>query len=86
MQYFQVTITCIIPIEDGDPSPENWPWTPKEEMLAQIDEHLLAIDVRFDPLLPGLLGRESLVAAISEFEAVHANDWHKHEGGCACLE
>ena len=43
MQYFQVTITGIIPIEDGDPSPENWPWTPKEEMLALIDEHLLPL-------------------------------------------
>jgi len=47
MNYYHVTITGIIPIEDGDPSPEHWPWTPKEEMLAQIDEHLLAIDVGF---------------------------------------
>ena len=51
MKYYQVTITGVIPIEDGDPSPEHWPWTPKEEMLAQIDEHLLGIDIRFDPLL-----------------------------------
>ena len=52
MKYYQVTITGIIPIEDGDPSPEHWPWTPKEKMLAQIDEHLLGIDIRFDPLCP----------------------------------
>jgi len=58
MRYYQVTITGIIPIEDGDPSPEHWPWTPKEEMLAQIDEHLLGIDIRFDPLLTDKDSRE----------------------------
>ena len=83
MQYFQVTITGIIPIEDGDPSPENWPWTPKEEMLCQIDEHLLAIDVQFFPLS---VGPERINNAMAQLEEVHANDWHKHEQGCACLE
>ena len=86
MQYFQVTISGIIPIEDGDPSPEEWPWTPKEEMLRHIDEDLIAIDVQFLPLTPGVGSFISSVAAISRLEEVHANEWHKDEGGCACLE
>jgi hypothetical protein len=92
MKYFQITITGMLAVPEHVQDPEYWEWTSRDvaNRISGLtssgegtDIHDFEIDI--EPLTTSV-GPERINNAMAQLEEVHANDWHKHEGGCACLE
>ena len=96
MRFYQVSITGIVQVDDNEPSPRNWDWSPEylADRITQDMEHI-NIDFREMVLTPHT---EDFVheATIAEFKehmlstglmvGDHESDCKWPDDSCSCQE
>jgi len=91
MKYFQVTITGMLAVPEHVQDPEYWAWS-GQDIADRITPSIYDTDRSGEGKAINDFEVDTQRLTVNGFtqaellEEVHANDWHKHEGGCACLE
>ena len=50
MKFYQVAITGIVQVADGEPSPINWAWSP-DQLADRLREDMEHIDIEFREMI-----------------------------------
>ena len=82
----------MLAVPDHVQDPEYWDWTQKD-LANRFTSENLDYDESYRLINDYSIDTERLLTVsaqidhtATQLEEIHANDWHKHEGGCACLE
>ena len=77
MKFYQVSITGIVQVADGEPSPINWAWSP-DQLADRLREDMEHIDIEFREMI--------LAPKTGDFIVVgdHRSDCKWPDDTCSC--
>jgi hypothetical protein len=85
MRFYQVSIKGIVQVDDNEPSPRNWDWSP-EHLANRITQDMEHIDIDFREMVLAPHTDDFVKEATTAEFKLHYSDCKWPDDSCSCPE